>query len=273
MPTSNPPDFGKYALTPTQHLLSFILVVIIVSAFGVYYFISVKKLKDNELPKGFAFLIYMYVEWIRNLTIDMLGKRYEKISWYFMYLILLLVLSNYIGIIGIDSLGTSFTVPSSLGLVTFFGSLYFGVKYQKWSYAQEFITWVSFRKVKLFFIPDPLKTASKFSPFISLIFRYWGNIFASSLLVGAFYEFVVGNLVGIKLNYVGASLGGFVIFFFHFYFDLLDGGIQPLIFTLLSFAYLASNGSLSYEELHYVPERYEKQRYISSYSMAMPDFI
>lgn len=76
----NSPQYDKIATTPTTHLWSFLIVASIVLAVGIYYYLTMRKLQNTELPKGLAFLIYIYIEWVRNLTMEMLGKRYEKLT-------------------------------------------------------------------------------------------------------------------------------------------------------------------------------------------------
>ncbi|MDQ0513769.1 F-type H+-transporting ATPase subunit a [Mycoplasmoides fastidiosum] len=269
---NNSPQFGKYATQPTEHIWSFIAVTIFVLGVGIYYYLSIKKLKTTEVPRGLAFFVLLYIDWVRNTVVDMLGKRYETFTWYFLYIFTILWSSNLIGIAGLESLGSSFTVPLSLALICFFGTFYFGIKYQKWHYLNEFTTKIGYKKWKIP-IPDPLKWIGKLSQNFSLMFRYWGNMFAGSIILGALYELIVNNFVGQRFGYLGATISGFVVFPLHMYFDMVPGLIQPLIFMMLTLSYWTTEANMSAEQMNEVPKRIQSKRFFSTESLMMPDFI
>lgn len=96
----------------------------------------------------------------------------------------------------------------------------------------------------MFPVIDPLKIIGKFSNIISLIFRFWGNLFASSILVGLLFFVVNSRFTGTGFEFLGASISSFILFPVHFYFDLMDGAIQPLIFMLLTMSYWKVEGQI-----------------------------
>ncbi|WP_391591970.1 F0F1 ATP synthase, F0 complex subunit A [[Mycoplasma] cavipharyngis] len=269
----NNPRFISYVSQPTDQIWSFLAVTLLILGVGIYYYFSLKKLNGSELPKGLAFLVMLYVDWIRETTRETLGKRYESYSWYFIYLFTLLWTSNLISIAGIETLGSSFTVPLSLGIITFLFTFYFGIKHQKLSYYQEYISRLNFNnKFKIYF-PDPFKWIGKLSRIFSLIFRYWGNMFAGSLIIGALYELIVNNLLNANLGYLGVVLTGFVSAPLRMYFDILPGLIQPLIFMLLTLSYWSSEANLSEADVKYLPEKMAHKKYFTSFSLVLPEYL
>lgn len=57
-----------------------------------------------------------------------------------MYLLLYIGIGNLMSVVGFESLATAYTVPLSMGLVTFLGIYYFGIKYQKLVYFKSFLS-------------------------------------------------------------------------------------------------------------------------------------
>lgn len=56
------PEFLKYTTNFPPHLLSFIATFVVIFGISLYYYFSVRKLSDSELPNGIAFLIYLYIK-------------------------------------------------------------------------------------------------------------------------------------------------------------------------------------------------------------------
>jgi F-type H+-transporting ATPase subunit a len=60
-----------------------------------------------------------------------MGKRSEKLTPFFIFLLSYLLCCNLIGILGFDYPTGSLTVTLSLGLVMFIGTFVIGFRYQK----------------------------------------------------------------------------------------------------------------------------------------------
>lgn len=125
------PILLDYAFQPTKQLISFLFLIIFLVVVSLYYFFHVKKLKESQLPNGFAFLIFLYLNWINKLSLEILGPRYQRFTPFFIYLFTLLFCSNMFSVLGLDPIGISYVVPLSLALFTFLVMLISGIKFQK----------------------------------------------------------------------------------------------------------------------------------------------
>jgi F-type H+-transporting ATPase subunit a len=139
----------------------------------------------NIAPSGFVLLIQIYIEFIRSLVVDILGKRLEKLTPFFLFLMSYVLTCNLIGIAGFEYPTGSLTVTLSLGLIMFIGTFVIGFRFQKLSYLTRFcINYKSKKTGKHYpiFI-NPLNVIEVVTPLISISFRLWGNIFAGGVIV------------------------------------------------------------------------------------------
>jgi F-type H+-transporting ATPase subunit a len=122
---------------------------------------------------------------VRSLVVDILGKRLEKLTPYFVFLMSYLLLSNTIGILGLANPTGSLTVTLSFGLVMFIGTFVIGFRYQKLSYLTRFCACVKSKKTGKHYpvMINPLNIIEVITPLISISFRLWGNIFAGGVVL------------------------------------------------------------------------------------------
>ncbi|MDE7434177.1 MAG: F0F1 ATP synthase subunit A [Mycoplasmoidaceae bacterium] len=99
-------------------IFSILVVMLILAACMITYFVKSKKYKVNEAPKGYVLLVDIYVGYIRSLVVEILGPKFEKITPYFLFLMSYILLSNLIGIVGLENPTSSLTVTLSMGFVT-----------------------------------------------------------------------------------------------------------------------------------------------------------
>ena len=83
--------------------------------------------------------------------------------------------------------------------------------------------------VKPFALMLPLNVLERFTLPVSLALRLFGNMLAATVLIDKIYE-ALGSL-----NWF-AQIGAPIIV--HGYFDLFDGTIQMLVFTMLTINYI-----------------------------------
>lgn len=227
--------YEPLALRP--QIISIAIVFIILLVIFLTYHAKLKKVKENEAPKGFVLAIQMYIAYMRSLVIDVLGAELECLSPYFIFLFSYILLSNLIGIVGFENPTASLTVTLSMGLVMFVGTFVMGFKYQKLSWLKKFCFCINVKGKKIPIMINPSDIMSQITPLISISFRLWGNIFAGST-IGTLWFFFTG-LICSKIPIIGAFniLGGLTIPAINLYFDLLCGLIQALVFTLLTMVY------------------------------------
>jgi F-type H+-transporting ATPase subunit a len=135
--------------------------------------LKLKKVKVNEAPGGYVLVIQIYIEYIRSLVTDIMGKRFEKLTPFFVFLMSYLLCCNLIGILGFDYPTGSLTVTLSLGLVMFIGTFVIGFRFQKLSYLTRFCINYKNKKTGKHYpiMVNPLNLIEVVTPLISISFR------------------------------------------------------------------------------------------------------
>ena len=228
-------EYDPYKIQP--QIFSIVVVFLILLFCSLFYFFKLKKQRPDRAPHGFVLVIQMYIEYIRDLTVSILGYKHEKLTPYFIVLFSYLLVSNTIGIIGISNPTSSLTVTLSMGLVTWIGMFVFGFKYQKISYVKKFCFKIAIKNKDIPIMVNPLEIIGQITPVVSISFRLWGNIFAGSVILGLWYAFCNQIFQHVPLLGVFNLLGCITSPPIHIYFDLLCGVIQALVFTLLTMVY------------------------------------
>ncbi|GHU33064.1 hypothetical protein FACS1894166_07700 [Bacilli bacterium] len=149
------------------------MVFVLLLAAVLVYYKKLKHIPANMAPHGYVLIIQIYVEYIRGLVVDILGKRLEKLTPYFVFLMSYLLLSNTIGILGLANPTGSLTVTLSFGLVMFIGTFVIGFRYQKLSYLTRFCINIKSKKTGHHYpiMVNPLKIIEVVTPLISISFR------------------------------------------------------------------------------------------------------
>lgn len=205
-------------------LVSVFITTLFMMIVAIQYNRQIKDFKNQHEPRGLVLIVEIIVKAIEKMIIEILGIRYKKLTVYFLFLLVYLITGNMFGILGIESFVSSYTVVLSLGLVSFFGIYYFGLKYQKLSFFKKYLT-------------NPLELISQFIPLISMTFRLFGNVIGGSIIIGLIYQ-----LLGFIWSHVPIFgpvdlLALVVAPFIHIYFDIFDGSIQAYIFSILTLIY------------------------------------
>lgn len=215
-------------------------VAIILIGIFIYYF-KLKRLQPNQAPSGYVLIVEMLVLNFSKLTVELLGKRYEKITPYFLMLMLYISVSNFLGLLGLTPPTGSLTVTASLGLVTFIGTIYMGFRHQRLSYLKNYAIKVKIKGKEIPVMINPLSFISEVAPLLSISMRLWGNIFAGTMVMGLLYSFVQFIFSSVDPTVVGLLLGsvfgGIIAPVFHAYFDIMIGLIQAYVFVMLTYTY------------------------------------
>ena len=228
-------QFEPFQLRP--QILSIVVVLTILLIAFIVYYVKLKKVKPNKAPHGYVLAMQVYISYIRGLVVDILGPESEKITPFFLHLFSYILLSNIIGIFGLENPTTSLTVTLSMGLIMFIGCFVVGFKYQKLSWLKKFTFCINIKGKNIPVMINPSEIISQVTPLISISFRLWGNIFAGSLITGLWFYFTA--YISKNIPFIGMFnlIGGLTAAPIHMYFDLLCGVVQTLVFTLLTMVY------------------------------------
>ena len=232
-------DWKPFVPTAAVVTIPITVVIILICVF-VYYFL-LKKQKPNVAPTGYVLIIQMMVISFENLTIELLGERYRKITPYFLMLMSYITVSNLLCLTGLTPPTGSLTVTFSMGLVTFIGTIYMGFRHQRLSYLKNFALNIKCKNKSIPIMINPFNILSEVSPLLSISMRLWGNTFAGSLILALLYSFIqymFSNVNPTILGLIlGSTFGGIITPVFHLYFDLTIGLIQAYVFVMLTYTY------------------------------------
>ncbi|MBE6071222.1 MAG: F0F1 ATP synthase subunit A [Clostridium butyricum] len=189
-------------------------IIMLVLAIGG--FLLTRNLKSIP-DKRQAALEKLYVT-VESLVKSTMGDSYMNFIPYIGSLIVYLLCLNFTGLIGIKPPTQSLSVTAGLGITTFMTIQYTAIKrngllgYAK-GYAHPFIVMLPINIMERIMLP------------VSLALRLFGNMLAATLLVDLVYESLaeVASVAQIGLPII-----------VHSYFDVFDGSIQMLVFTMLT---------------------------------------
>lgn len=234
---------GKYDPLVIQRIIfSIVVIALILIGIVIYYFISIRKLKPDEPPKGFALIIFTMIIYFKNLVLELLGPRFVKATPYFLVLFSYILLSNFAGLIGLENPTSSATVTLSMGLVTFIGTFVVGIRFQRWSFLNQFTIRVKIKNKKIPVFLNPLEIVGKITPLVSISMRLWGNIFAGTLITTLWFVIPVGAAQIPADQVVGGGHPLMLIMSaltppLTIYLDILTGSVQAFVFVLLTMVY------------------------------------
>lgn len=168
-----------------------------------------------------------YVNYFENTYDDVTEKKLPSLKFYVFSLSVFLIVGNLLSLIGLEPIGSSYSVTFTLAFITWMGIFVIGLWFQKFHYLKKFLL--------------PTDLIGQFSPLISLSVRMFGNIIAGSIIVFLLY-FVMGQLWTVMFKTSETFFFKFFLApifapFFHLYFDTFGAFMQAMVFTILTGIY------------------------------------
>lgn len=225
-----------FAKTAKGELIVSLLVMLIIAIFAIILGIAVRKADPKKPPKGLTLIAEILVKSADNKVCDVLGSAYLTFSPYYLFLIVYIPIAFVIGLFGLPSPMTYFTIPLCLAFVTWFGIQASAIRYQKLDYIKGFTSplpvWMPL------FVP--INILGKLAPLMSLSIRLFGNAVAGYILMWLVY-WGTGMLSELVIKIEGFNIFGLVIApWLHAYFDAFGAFVQTTIFTSLTLLLIAS---------------------------------
>lgn len=188
--------------------------VILILGIGAFLLTRNLKLKPSKVQ---AALEKLY-QCLRDLVVNTMGEMYESFLPYIGTLMIYLLILNFMGLLGFKSPTQDLSVTVSLAIVTFLVVNLNAIRKNGLvGYSKAF--------VHPFALMLPINIMERIVLPVSLALRLFGNMVAATVLV----ELVYSSLAQIA---VVAQIG--LPIFVHGYFDLFDGTIQMLVFSMLT---------------------------------------
>jgi len=212
----------------------FIIAIILIILFVAIKISSVKALKNPlKAPKGLFSLACFGVEKVESYVVSIMGEKNRGFAKYILPLMIYVFMCFTFGLTGLASPMTYLGVPLSLSLVTFLLIHIQAIKTNKWGYFKRYI--------EPFPVFLPINLVTMWTPLISLSLRMFANAISGYCLMGIVYWGLenIGTAIlnahptnfpgpeGLMFSWVGTPI-------LHAYFDLFSGGVQTLVFSMLT---------------------------------------
>ncbi|WP_308779675.1 F0F1 ATP synthase subunit A [uncultured Clostridium sp.] len=160
---------------------------------------------------------YIYTT-LRNVITANMGEEFLDVLPFIGSLAVFLLFMNLTGLFGLPVPTKSFSVTVGMALVTFYMVQYYTIrKYGLKSYFKGYTFPIA--------LITPINILERIMLPVSLALRLFGNILAATFLVELCYE---------ALGHIGFITQLGIPIPLHVYFDIFDGGIQTVIFIMLT---------------------------------------
>ena len=243
-------DFGKiiepitWNTLPPEFLSSLLaLIVVLIIAFAIRF--KLRHYDPLKKPSGFLNIVETIVEFADRSVKNLMGPAFDGFGGYICCVGLYIFLGFLIGMVGIPNvfqpLGdtyleplpnpfTNLAFPLSLALITFVLTHYTSIKFKKWAYFKRYI-----EPIPVFL---PINLITMWSSVLSLTLRLFGNALAGYCVITLIYV-GLSTIIPPPGSYWGMFIDPFIAPLAHLYFDIFDGAIQLVVFTMLTMINIA----------------------------------
>ena len=189
-------------------------IVILILGIGAFLLTRNLKLKPGKVQ---ASLEKIY-ESIRDIAIDTMGKEYESFLPYIGTLMIYLLVLNFTGLLGFKPATQDISVTAAFATVTFLVVNLNAIK-------KNGLVGYGEGLLHPFWPMLPINIMERFVLPLALSLRLMGNMLASTIILELIYH-VLGGIS--PFAQLGIPIVG------HLYFDLFDGTIQMIVFSMLT---------------------------------------
>jgi F-type H+-transporting ATPase subunit a len=215
---------GDIPVTETVTVTWFIMLVLFIFSFSV-----TRNMKKEA--KGVQLVVEQVVGVINNLTKQNMGEKNAAFAPYVGTLLLLIGISNIIGLFGLRPPTADLNTTMCLSITTFVLTQLFGLKSKGiGGYAKGFL-----EPIPLLL---PLNIIGELANPVSLGFRLFGNITAGVIIMTLLYG-ALGSFTNLLLGLTVPLLQAGIPAVLHIYFDLFAGLLQSFIFTMLTMVFIS----------------------------------
>lgn len=216
--------FGQYSLQIQQSILVWLVLCVL---FSIFFYVAGKKIEKQDPSKASKGIVYICEEML-NLVLyiikDNLRETTRKYIPMFGTLILMMIVSNLIGLIGLQNPTSNVSFNATLAVTMWLMIQGNAIKKAGLLARMKELT-------EPMFLLTPLNVIGELALPISLTMRLFGNILAGSIITLLVYTLI-------KALFPFGLLGLTITPFLHIYFDIFSGVIQTYIFFTLSSFFL-----------------------------------
>lgn len=199
---------------------SMIIQWVIIIALGVVSYLLTRNLKKK--PDGKQSVLEIFYETVENLVGGNMGEEYKGFVPFIGSIMVFLIIMNLVPLIGVPAPTEDLSVTVGMAVITFLVIQSYAI--YKLGLKGYFLGY--FHPLAVIF---PLNIIERFMLMLSLSLRLFGNIAAGAVILDMVYN---------GLGAVSPLLKLGIPIPIHLYFDLFDGVIQMLIFTMLTMVHI-----------------------------------
>lgn len=206
------PLFGHHYGFSVNILIQWIIIILL-ALISIYFTRGMKKIPGKKQSA-----VEMLVESLTKFVKDTMGEEYVGFVPYVGALGLFLTFMNLTGLVGIEPPTMDYSVALGMALTTFL--VIQGYTIKRIGIGHYFL---GYAKPMPFLLP--MNILERVLLPVSLSLRLFGNMTAAAAIMAIIYE---------SLGHIGwvAQLG--IPIPLHLYFDVFDGAVQMIVFTMLS---------------------------------------
>jgi F-type H+-transporting ATPase subunit a len=216
--------FGKHSLQIQQSILVWLVLCVLFAIFFIYAGKKIEQQDPSKASKGIVYLCEEMLNLVLYVIKDNLRETTRKYIPMFGTLILMMIVSNLIGLIGLQNPTSNVSFNATLAVTMW-------VMIQANAIKKGGIVARMKELTEPMVLLTPLNIIGEFATPISLTMRLFGNILAGSIITLLVYTLI-------KLLFPFGLLGLAITPFLHMYFDIFSGVIQTYIFFTISSFFL-----------------------------------
>lgn len=191
-----------------QWVIIFLLLIL-----SIFLTRNLKKIPDKRQS-----VAEVLVEYTKNFVESTMGEKYLGLMPYIGSLVAFLLLMNLVGLVGFEPPTMDYSVALGMALTTFI--VIQGYTIKKIGLGHYFLGYT-----KPVFFLLPMNILERVLLPVSLSLRLFGNMTAAATIMGIVYK-TLGGISFFTQLAIPVPL--------HVYFDVFDGAVQMVVFTMLS---------------------------------------
>lgn len=213
------------------------MIIGITACLILFCYLCNRKLRQADVmakPEGLVLLSTLIVSTVDKLVLENTNeKKLKTLGPYIGTLAMYLLISNLIGLLGLKSPTSNYSVTLTLAAITLVLRETEALRTNGFkAYMHGFI-----EPIVPFIIPNFF---GKIAPLISMSLRLFGNLTSGTVIMTLVYAFTgwLSSLIPVigKFNFIGPILAVPL----HAYFDVFSGFIQMFIFITLTMVYIGN---------------------------------
>lgn len=206
------PLFGHEVGFSKNIVIQWVIILIV----AIVAFLLTRNLK--KIPNKKQSVLEALVEFINSTVKEIMGEHFIELAPYVLSLGFFLLIMNLTGLVGVHPPTKEYGVTLGMGLTTFIVIQWYVIK--QVGIGHYFLGY--FKPIPFML---PMNILERVMLPISLSLRLFGNITAGVVIMGLIYN-GLANIVPFAQLAIPIP--------FHMYFDIFDGGIQMVVFTMLT---------------------------------------